>query len=111
MPVGPALAGVSLALLVSLAIGLCGVLWQWSRAEQQKKRAEASLLVTQSEREAAERNFVEANRHRTMAEHEAERAEANYRTVHQAVDELLTMVSEDGSSAISPGCRPCVCVC
>jgi serine/threonine-protein kinase len=91
----PALAAVSVALLVSLAIGFCGVLWQWSRAEQHKKLTEASLVVTRSERERAEHNLHEADRQRTIAEHEADRAETNYRTARQAVDELLTMVSED----------------
>lgn len=91
----PALAAMSLALLVSLAIGFCGVLWQWSRAEQQRIFAENSLLVSRSERKRAERNLDEANRQRTIAEREAGRADVNYRAARQAVDELLTMVSED----------------
>ena len=51
----PALAGLSAALLLSLVVGLCGVLWQWGRAEtnlkeavRQKGLAEASLAVAQS---------------------------------------------------------------
>lgn len=91
----PALAAMSLALLVSLAIGFGGVLWQWSRAERQKKLLAGALLVTQSERQRAERNLDEASHHRTIAQREADRADVNYRAARQAVDELLTIVSED----------------
>ena len=98
----PALAGLSVALLSSLVIGLVGVLWQWNRAEtslneamRQKRLAESSLAVAQTATQRAERNLQEADHQRTIAQQEAERAEANYRTARQAVDELLTMVSED----------------
>lgn len=91
----PALTAMSVALLVSLAIGFCGVLWQWGRAEQQRSLLQDSLLATRSERERAERNLDEASRQRTIAEHEADRAEQNYGTARQAVDDLLTTVSED----------------
>ena len=60
-----------------------------------RKTWRSFAAVSQSERERAERNLDEASRQRTIAEHEAERAEANYRTARQAVDKLLTMVSED----------------
>jgi serine/threonine protein kinase len=91
----PALTAMSVALLVSLAIGFCGVLWQWGRAERQKTLLAASLRATRSEEQRAQRNLEEASRQRTIAEHEAARAEANYGTARQAVGDLLTTVSED----------------
>jgi len=98
----PALAGLTVALLLSLVAGLGGVLWQWSRAEtnlkeavRQQGLAESSLSVARSETARAEQNLEEAGRQRTTAEREALRAEANYKMARQAVDGLLTMVSED----------------
>jgi serine/threonine protein kinase len=84
----PALAGLSAALLLSMVVGMVGVIWQWSRAEanldeavRQKGLAESSLIATRAERERAGR--------------EAERAEANYRTARLAVDEFQTIATED----------------
>jgi serine/threonine-protein kinase len=98
----PALAGLSAALLLSLFIGLAGVLWQWRRAEtslkeavRQQGAAESSLSVAKLATQRAERNLQEADRQRGIARQEAQRAEANHRTARQAVDELFTMVSED----------------
>lgn len=98
----PALASLSAALLLSLVIGLLGVVSQWSRAEKnlteavrQKALAETSLVSAQSESRRAEQNLEEADRQRSIAEQEADRAETNYRMAQRAVDQLLTMVSED----------------
>ena len=98
----PALARLAAALLLSLAVGMGGICWQWVRAETNFKEAtrhrgsrKTCWAWPSQEQRRAEQNLEEAARQRTIAEQEAERAEANYQTARKAVNELLTMVSED----------------
>lgn len=111
----PALASLAAALLLSLSIGILGVLWEWARAEthlkeavKHKANAENSLIAAQQEQRRAEeqqrraeQEAEEAARQRTIAERKAKEAEASYQTARKAVDEL-TMVSENALLA-QPG--------
>jgi serine/threonine protein kinase/Tfp pilus assembly protein PilF len=108
----PALATLAAALLLSLAIGIPSVLWQWGRAEANLKEAvrhkgiaENMLGVAQHQQQRAEQNLEEANRLQKIAEHEAAEAEASYQTAREAVNELLTTVSENELLA-QPGLQP-----
>ncbi len=51
----PRLAAVSAALLLTVGLGFTGVVWQW-------RRAEASLVAMQAERQRAEEHWLEENR-------------------------------------------------
>src|SRR5439155_811750 len=115
----PALASLAAALLLTLAVGIAGVLSQWVRAESNLKEAlrqegiAFNLLGTakgeqrraEEEQRRAEQNLAEADRQRTIAQQEAAEAEASYQTARKAVNELLTMVSEEELLA-QPGLQP-----
>jgi serine/threonine protein kinase/Tfp pilus assembly protein PilF/regulator of sirC expression with transglutaminase-like and TPR domain len=108
----PALASLAAALLLSLVVGMAGVLWQWGRAEtnfqravRQERIAVNMLDLARQEQRRAEQNLAEAARQRTIARQEAAEAEAGYQTARDAVNELLTIVSENELLA-QPGLQP-----
>ena len=87
----PALASLAVALLLSLAVGMGSVGWQWARAETNLKEA------------VRQKNI--AGQQQAIAQRQATRAEDNFQTARKSVNELLTLVSEDDLMN-QPGLQP-----
>jgi serine/threonine protein kinase len=107
----PALAGLAGGLLLSLTVGVAGILWQWGRAEthlrevvRQQGIAENMLGVAQQQRQRAEDNFQEASNQRIIAEQRAAEAEASYQVAREAVNELSTVSEHELFT--QPGLQP-----
>jgi tetratricopeptide (TPR) repeat protein len=89
----PAVAGLSAALLLSLALGFAGVVWKWRDAER-------ALTEADRQRRLAEGHLQDARDQRA-------KAEENFREARGAVDEYFTAVSENRLlKGPQPGLQP-----
>jgi WD40 repeat protein/predicted Ser/Thr protein kinase len=59
----PALAAMTVALLLALGAGTAGITWEWHQEQQQRRRAEGLLEKEQTQRELAEQRELTARRH------------------------------------------------
>jgi eukaryotic-like serine/threonine-protein kinase len=80
-----AVAG-STALVVSLAVGLVGTLWQANRAQHETERASSEASAKERESERANRAAIEAQRQALAAEQQRARAEALLKDTQDALD-------------------------
>jgi serine/threonine-protein kinase len=87
----PVVAGLLVALCVSLTAGLGLTTWQW-------RRAEANFTDAEEQRYQAERNLAEARTQR-------ERAEKAFRQAHHAVDTFCVRLADDRLRNV-PGVQP-----
>jgi serine/threonine protein kinase len=94
----PDLAVSMAAVLLVLLFASVGMALLWRRAENQRRRADELLVLSENERHEAERNRAEADRNRAAAE-------AHFTKPRAAVDELLTRVSESQLLSV-PGVQP-----
>ena len=114
----PLLAGLSAAVVLSVALGMGLVVWQWARAEkerataeQKQEEAEKHAAAEQRQRERADWNAAEEKRQRDLADRHAAEVERQKKLVeakHKEADRQRAATDEAYREAFKIVSRFCV---